>query len=133
MEKPRALEEGVVARISGGHFHWTALKPLSSATEKREDRPFLRDIDLTLRKGELTVVVGPVGSGKSALISALLGEMHGCDAPDGTPARLGAPVIAGTTSYVAQVAWVETLATTDISLVVVDSTSAFLQSMTDER
>ena len=113
LEKPRALEEGVVARISGGHFHWTALRPLSSATEKREDRPFLRDIDLTLRKGELTVVVGPVGSGKSALISALLGEMHGCDAPDGTPAHRGAPVIAGTTSYVAQVAWVQSLSLKD--------------------
>ena len=91
-----------VASVRGGYFHWTALK---SPTEE----PFLKDIDLTLRKGELTVVVGPVGSGKSALISALLGEMHGCDAPDGTPARLGAPVIAGTTSYVAQVAWVQSL------------------------
>lgn len=111
----RTLEDGVVASIVGGHFHWTALKPLSSATAATEklDRPFLRDIDLTLRKGELTVVVGPVGSGKSALISALLGEMHGCDAPDGTPARLGAPLIAGTTSYVAQVAWVQSLSLKD--------------------
>ena len=57
-------------------------------------------------------MVGP-GGGKSALISALLGEMHGCDAPDGTPARLGAPVIAGTTSYVAQVAWVQSLSLKD--------------------
>ena len=110
---PRALEAGVVASIVGGHFHWTALKPLSSGSSEKLDRPFLRDIDLTLRKGELTVVVGPVGSGKSALISALLGEMHGCDAPDGTPARLGAPVIAGTTSYVAQVAWVQSLSLKD--------------------
>ena len=59
------------------------------------------------------MVVGPVGSGKSALISALLGEMHGCDAPDGTHARLGAPVIAGTNSYVAQVAWVQSLSLKD--------------------
>ena len=28
--EPRALEDGVVASIAGGHFHWTALKPLSS-------------------------------------------------------------------------------------------------------
>jgi ABC-type multidrug transport system fused ATPase/permease subunit len=111
--EPRVLEDGVVASIAGGHFHWTALKPLSSGSSEKLDRPFLRDIDLTLRKGELTVVVGPVGSGKSALISALLGEMHGCDAPDGTPARLGAPVIAGTTSYVAQVAWVQSLSLKD--------------------
>ena len=35
----------------------------------------LRDIDIRVKKGSLTAVVGAVGSGKSSLIAALLGEM----------------------------------------------------------
>jgi len=57
--------------------------------------------------------VGPVGSGKSALISALLGEMHQCPGPAGAPATHGAPDIRGTVAYVAQVAWVQSLSLKD--------------------
>ena len=32
-------------------------------------------IDLSVKGGELVAIVGPVGAGKSSLISALLGEM----------------------------------------------------------
>lgn len=35
----------------------------------------LRDLDLVVRKGQLVAVVGSVGSGKSSLLSTLLGEM----------------------------------------------------------
>lgn len=35
----------------------------------------LFDINLHLRRGELLTVVGPVGSGKSSLLFAILGEM----------------------------------------------------------
>ena len=101
MSEPDAL----VASISGGHFHWTAPGPT--------EQPFLKDINLELRRGKLTVVVGPVGSGKSALISALLGDMHQCDGPDGAPGIGGAPNIRGTVAYVAQVAWVQSLSLKD--------------------
>jgi ABC-type multidrug transport system fused ATPase/permease subunit len=100
-----AGEAEVVASISGGHFHWSAPGPT--------EQPFLRDINLELKKGQLTIVVGPVGSGKSALISALLGEMHQCPGPGGFPAHLGAPDIRGTVAYVAQVAWVQSLSLRD--------------------
>ena len=33
-------------------------------------------IDLEVKKGELVAVVGQVGTGKSSLISAILGEMQ---------------------------------------------------------
>ena len=91
-----------VASVRGGYFHWTALK---SPTEE----PFLKDINLSLKKGQLTVVVGPVGAGKSALIGALLGEMYQCAGPAGFPASDGAPDVRGTVAYVAQVAWVQSL------------------------
>jgi zinc transport system ATP-binding protein len=36
------------------------------------DRPILRDVDFTLRVGEVVAVLGPNGSGKSTLVKALL-------------------------------------------------------------
>lgn len=40
-----------------------------------ENEPTLRNINLTVKRGTLTAVVGPVGCGKTSLISALLGEI----------------------------------------------------------
>ncbi|KAI8822919.1 P-loop containing nucleoside triphosphate hydrolase protein [Fimicolochytrium jonesii] len=39
-------------------------------------RPILNNIDLTVRKGQVIGVCGPVGAGKSSLLNALLGEMY---------------------------------------------------------
>lgn len=39
------------------------------------ERPTLRNINLHVEQGQLIAVVGTVGSGKSSLLSALLGEM----------------------------------------------------------
>eukprot|EP00927_Polykrikos_kofoidii_P043634 TRINITY_DN37712_c0_g1_i1.p1 TRINITY_DN37712_c0_g1~~TRINITY_DN37712_c0_g1_i1.p1 ORF type:complete len:2828 (+),score=530.43 TRINITY_DN37712_c0_g1_i1:139-8622(+) len=41
--------------------------------------PAIKEVDLMLPKGEMVAVVGEVGSGKSALLSAMLGEMRGTD------------------------------------------------------
>lgn len=35
---------------------------------------FLKNINLSVKKGELVAIVGKVGSGKSSVLSALLGE-----------------------------------------------------------
>ena len=37
---------------------------------------WLRDIDMEVKEGQLVCIVGRVGSGKSSLLSALLGEMQ---------------------------------------------------------
>lgn len=52
--------------IENGTFSW--------GTEE-SDTHVLRDITLKVKKGSLVAVVGAVGSGKSSLINAFLGEM----------------------------------------------------------
>jgi len=42
-------------------------------------RPVLRDMDFSARRGELVAVVGEVASGKSALLAAILGDLPGAD------------------------------------------------------
>ena len=44
-------------------------------TFQKNATPSLRDINMHVKEGQLVAVVGSVGSGKSSLISALLGEM----------------------------------------------------------
>jgi ABC-type transport system involved in cytochrome bd biosynthesis fused ATPase/permease subunit len=51
-------------KITNGSFAWDA----GSAA-------VLNDVSLEVPKGSLVIVVGPVGSGKSSLLSAVLGEM----------------------------------------------------------
>jgi ABC-type multidrug transport system fused ATPase/permease subunit len=110
----------VLARMTRGTFSWSDpdVEVKENEAEKVSDAkkdeivdkvnptvPFLRDINFELRRGELTIVVGAVGAGKTALISALLGEMS---------ARDGASVtIDATVSYVAQTAWVQSMSLRD--------------------
>ncbi|CAG2164134.1 unnamed protein product, partial [Oppiella nova] len=41
-----------------------------------EEEPILKDITLNVKKGSLVAIVGRVGSGKSSLFSALMGDMY---------------------------------------------------------
>uniref|UniRef100_A0A8C9W361 Canalicular multispecific organic anion transporter 1-like n=1 Tax=Scleropages formosus TaxID=113540 RepID=A0A8C9W361_SCLFO len=56
------------------------------------------DVSLDIKPGSLVAVVGAVGSGKSSLISALLGEMHNLK---------GYINIQGSLAYVPQQAWIQ--------------------------
>lgn len=58
----------------------------------------LKEINFNLTKGKLMAIVGPVGSGKSSLISALIGEMQ---------CMKGEVNIDGSVAYVAQQAWIQ--------------------------
>ncbi|KAF5296657.1 hypothetical protein FQR65_LT10197 [Abscondita terminalis] len=62
------------------------------------DEPILKNINLKFEKGGLTAVVGSVGSGKSSLISALLGEMDKVSGKVNT---------VGSIAYVSQQAWIQ--------------------------
>ncbi|KAG0362901.1 hypothetical protein BGZ54_008441 [Gamsiella multidivaricata] len=70
-----------------------------STPENTDDNmgPVLRDINLQIKRGALTAVVGRVGEGKSSLVGALLGEMHKYS---------GAVRSYGSLAYVAQSAWI---------------------------
>ncbi|KAG0056402.1 hypothetical protein BGZ83_005117 [Gryganskiella cystojenkinii] len=76
-----------------------AVESATLTTEEFRDSlgPVLHDIQLKIRRGALTAVVGRVGEGKSSLVGALLGEMH----------RYSGSVHAyGSVAYVAQSAWI---------------------------
>lgn len=71
--------------IENGNFSWG------------EDS-ILKNINIRFEKGGLIAIVGSVGSGKSSLISALLGEM------DKTSGRVNT---VGSVAYVSQQAWIQ--------------------------
>lgn len=71
--------------IKDGNFSWSA-------------DPFLVNINLIIPRGNLIAIVGNVGSGKSSLISAILGEI---------PKMSGELNIDGKIAYVSQQAWIQ--------------------------
>uniref|UniRef100_A0A8C7QWX9 ABC-type glutathione-S-conjugate transporter n=1 Tax=Oncorhynchus mykiss TaxID=8022 RepID=A0A8C7QWX9_ONCMY len=79
------LSTGVL--IDNGTFSWT-----------KEGPPCLKRINVRVPQGSLVAVVGHVGSGKSSLLSAMLGE---------TEKRSGSVSIKGSVAYVPQQAWIQ--------------------------
>ncbi|TIC85584.1 ABC transporter ATP-binding protein [Nocardioides sp. GY 10127] len=66
----------------------------------------ISDVDLTVRRGELVLLLGQVGSGKSSLLAALAGLVHSAGALTWNGADLGdrqAALRPGRVAYVAQV------------------------------
>ncbi|XP_062035959.1 ATP-binding cassette sub-family C member 6 isoform X1 [Lepus europaeus] len=73
--------------VQSGTFSWA-----------QEGPPCLHRVNLTVPQGCLLAVVGPVGAGKSSLLSALLGELWKVE---------GSVSIKGPVAYVPQEAWVQ--------------------------
>ena len=69
-----------------------------------EDRPQkeniiqLKNINLEIKKGSLVAIVGPVGSGKSSILSAILGEMKKLE---------GDVIVNGSIGYTLQQPWIQ--------------------------
>ncbi|XP_077634918.1 ATP-binding cassette sub-family C member 2 isoform X1 [Crocuta crocuta] len=70
----------------------------ASFTWDREMEATIRDVNLDIMPGQLVAVVGTVGSGKSSLMSAMLGEMENVH---------GHITIKGTIAYVPQQSWIQ--------------------------
>uniref|UniRef100_A0A087YGI1 Multidrug resistance-associated protein 1 n=1 Tax=Poecilia formosa TaxID=48698 RepID=A0A087YGI1_POEFO len=73
--------------IVDGIFRWS-----------RAESPTLKRLNVCIPEGSLVAVVGHVGSGKSSLLSALLGEMDKVE---------GSVVVKGSVAYVPQQAWIQ--------------------------
>ncbi|XP_029465938.1 canalicular multispecific organic anion transporter 1 [Rhinatrema bivittatum] len=65
---------------------------------EQDAAPTIRNINLDIKPGKLVAVVGAVGSGKSSLVSAVLGEMENVK---------GYINIKGSVAYVPQQAWIQ--------------------------
>eukprot|EP00026_Physarum_polycephalum_P000614 Phypoly_transcript_00615.p1 GENE.Phypoly_transcript_00615~~Phypoly_transcript_00615.p1 ORF type:complete len:1444 (+),score=207.64 Phypoly_transcript_00615:19-4350(+) len=82
------LPDRDVIQVINASFKWS----------KEAQADTLSEINFTVKKGELVAVVGTVGSGKSSLMSALLGEMHKTG---------GRVLLNGSVAYVPQQAWMQ--------------------------
>ncbi|CAK4690823.1 unnamed protein product, partial [Aphanomyces euteiches] len=85
-----------VVEISNGDFSWSAHK--DSVAGDEDLTLTLSNINLHIQPNSLTIIVGAVGSGKSSLISAILGEIHQVSGTRNVHAAF---------SYVNQEAWIQ--------------------------
>ncbi|KAH9101478.1 hypothetical protein AeMF1_021801 [Aphanomyces euteiches] len=92
---PRSLQVNAKPKVQivHGTFSWSTQIPGEVPTSS-----VLRDINVSLPPGKLTMIVGPVGSGKSRFISAILGELHQIH---------GERHVHGRIAYVGQDAWIQ--------------------------
>ncbi|KAG7570858.1 P-loop containing nucleoside triphosphate hydrolase [Arabidopsis thaliana x Arabidopsis arenosa] len=88
VERTLGCDGSTAVEVRDGNFCW----------DDEDSEPALSDINFKVKKGELTAIVGTVGSGKSSLLASVLGEMH----------RISGQVrVCGSTGYVAQTSWIE--------------------------
>ncbi|KAK1305890.1 ABC transporter C family member 3 [Acorus calamus] len=78
----------VAVEISDGNFSW----------DPSLTNPTLKDLNVHVLHGMRVAVCGTVGSGKSSLLSCILGEI---------PKTSGTVKVCGTTAYVAQSPWIQ--------------------------
>ncbi|KAL4094992.1 hypothetical protein PRIC1_010642 [Phytophthora ramorum] len=84
--------EDVVMAIEDGTFGWT------------KDTALLSKVNLTIKRGDLVIVHGSVGSGKSSLCSALLGEMD---------KLAGSVFVRDRVAYYSQQTWIQNMTIRD--------------------
>ena len=88
--------------INNGSFSW---KPnehqsdLNNLKNKNDNyEPYLTDINIKIKKGDLVGIVGKVGSGKSSLLKAIIGEMSCLN---------GKIITNGSFSFASQSSWIQ--------------------------
>lgn len=66
VERVELCGDGVAVEVKDGVFSW----------DDENGEEVLKNISMKIKKGQLTAIVGTVGSGKSSLLASVLGEMH---------------------------------------------------------
>lgn len=94
--QPDAVERTPL--LEGGDMAPIELRMATFAWDTEAPQPTLRNINLTVTRGARVAICGTVGSGKSSLLAALLGEM---------PRVAGTARVSGSIAYVAQSAWIQ--------------------------
>ncbi|MCO5600209.1 hypothetical protein L7F22_054319 [Adiantum nelumboides] len=92
------LQEGAISKHYAIDDFPVIVKEGSFAWDEIDARPILTDINIKIKKGHLCTIAGTVGSGKSSLLCALLGEMVKLS---------GKAETSGSIAYVAQNAWIQ--------------------------
>ncbi|KAI8306537.1 ABC transporter atnG [Colletotrichum sp. SAR11_59] len=72
----------------------------------KKDQAVLHDLTVDIPRNAVTVVIGPVGSGKSSFLRAILGELIPMSPPTAGPA-VGNPPDKGGVAYCSQSPWLE--------------------------
>ncbi|KAL4588260.1 hypothetical protein LXL04_001143 [Taraxacum kok-saghyz] len=96
----KELDQGAVERkedcsgttaveVKDGSFSWD---------DEAAEGGVVKNLNFNIKKGELAAIVGTVGSGKSSLLSSVIGEMHKIS---------GKVRVCGSTAYVAQTSWIQ--------------------------
>ncbi|KNE64079.1 hypothetical protein AMAG_09137 [Allomyces macrogynus ATCC 38327] len=87
-----------VVHDTNDHDHPAAIEIEAGRFAFADDKPVLSIDRLAIARGSVTTVVGKIGSGKSALLTAILGEMDKID---------GRVTVRGSVAYVAQQPWIQ--------------------------
>lgn len=115
---PATADGGGSIEVKNGNFLWSSTNPSPDGSIEQTAAPALCNVNFDIKPGEVVAVVGSVGSGKTALVKSLLGELspvpHAVvdpsDGPSNTNSQLGIldkPVVVaqGNTAYCSQEAW----------------------------
>jgi ATP-binding cassette subfamily C (CFTR/MRP) protein 1 len=87
-------DPGIAIKIENGNFAWNE----AGVSEAEESVSNLRDISIEVPTGKLVAIIGSVGSGKSSLLQAIIGEMK---------RKSGKVSCNGTISFSAQKGWIQ--------------------------
>ncbi|KAG9415931.1 hypothetical protein AC1031_000316 [Aphanomyces cochlioides] len=88
------LDSNVAVSIDNGSFSW----------DQNQTQSILKNVSLTISRGDIVVVHGKVGSGKSSLCLAILGELYQTQGTSG---------VQGSIAYCPQEPWIQQMTVRD--------------------
>lgn len=88
MQSESVEDKECPVKMEGASFRWSEQDPDCT----------LKDISFKVKQGSLVAIVGAVGSGKSSLFSAILGDMN---------KTKGKLMVSDSIAYISQIAWIQ--------------------------